>query len=386
MFKLKTISINILLIVCGLCASLLIVEGILRIYNPFQHRVRGDKIVLPVNAQYTVHNTLSQKLDAEIQHSKNSIGFRGPEPPAPFQEYLSILTVGGSTTECMLLDDEKEWAYVLSNQLKKNFDHVWVNNAGLDGHSTFGHTVLMRDHIIKIKPRIVLFLIGINDIGRDTYNFHDKKMLHEITFSSMTSFIISAVNHSDALTLILNLYRGYQAQKMGLAHGTTIDLTTISSSDTLELSLEDQQRIKEKHQTLYIDEYQNRLEELVRVSVANGIDPIFITQPALYGDSVDEVTKVDMSQIRISNELNGKVGWEVLEQLNDVTREIGEKHNVLVIDLARKLPKNSRYYYDWIHYSNEGSQEVAKIIGTQMCSFLATEYPQFHKSECPASI
>jgi hypothetical protein len=39
---------------------------------------------------------------------------------------------------------------------------------------------------------------------------------------------------------------------------------------------------------------------------------------------------------------------------------------VPLVDLARLLPKDSRYYFDWVHYSNEGAQKVADLLSTQL--------------------
>jgi len=47
---------------------------------------------------------------------------------------------------------------------------IWINNAGLDGHSTAGHLVLMREYIALMKPDVVIFLIGLNDVGRTDLN------------------------------------------------------------------------------------------------------------------------------------------------------------------------------------------------------------------------
>ena len=75
--------------------------------------------------------------------------------PKTFEDYLTIIAVGGSTTECFLIADGQDWPAILGEKLKKSFNLVWINNAGLDGHSTFGHNVLMKDYIVKIKPKVV---------------------------------------------------------------------------------------------------------------------------------------------------------------------------------------------------------------------------------------
>src|SRR5882724_299428 len=80
-------------------------EIILRIYNPFHFRIKGDRLLLPVNERLVIRNTINLSLDPEIVNTRNSLGFRGPEKPAGFDSVLSIITVGGSTTECHFLSD-----------------------------------------------------------------------------------------------------------------------------------------------------------------------------------------------------------------------------------------------------------------------------------------
>jgi lysophospholipase L1-like esterase len=77
------------------------------------------------------------------------------------------MAIGGSTTECFYLSDGKTWEDRLANKLRKDFKKVWVNNAGLEGHTTFGHLILLQDYIVKLKPKYILLLIGLNDTYRD---------------------------------------------------------------------------------------------------------------------------------------------------------------------------------------------------------------------------
>ena len=156
---------NLIALFIGLIISLITVELILRIYNPFPSVVKGDKIILRCNSMVEYNNLKNSKLSKTIYVSTNSLGFRGDNPPRDFNNYLTILTVGGSTTHCYYNSDDKTWPYDLAKDLDKNFNRIWVNNAGLSGHTTMGHIILMQDYIIKIKPKIVLFLVGINDLG-----------------------------------------------------------------------------------------------------------------------------------------------------------------------------------------------------------------------------
>jgi hypothetical protein len=121
---------------------------------------------------------------------------------------------------------------------------------------------------------------------------------------------------------------------------------------------------------------------MVQTAQAASIEPVFITQPVLYGDAVDPNTGIDLGDLTIG-ELNGELSWKVLELYNDVMREVAAKHGILLIDLAHTLEKSSLYYYDFVHYNNSGSERVAEIISQDLCPFLKEKYPEHAKAECP---
>ena len=88
----------------------------LRVYNPFPFRVRGDSIVLPAHQTYTISHSGATKLEPVTRVTKNSLGFRGPEPPRAWSRWLTMLVIGGSTTECLFLSDGKTWTDELARR------------------------------------------------------------------------------------------------------------------------------------------------------------------------------------------------------------------------------------------------------------------------------
>ncbi|MHB0997274.1 MAG: hypothetical protein ACYC2I_12965, partial [Elusimicrobiales bacterium] len=107
---------NAALLAAGCLAAFLLLEGFLRLYGPLQTRVRGGDIILFPYKRYEVKNDRFSKLEKEITRSNNSLGFRGPELPPDPAEVLTVIAVGGSTTEGFYLSDGKSWP----EQLGKN--------------------------------------------------------------------------------------------------------------------------------------------------------------------------------------------------------------------------------------------------------------------------
>jgi hypothetical protein len=63
---------------------------------------------------------------------------------------------------------------------------------------------------------------------------------------------------------------------------------------------------------------------------------------------------------------NGRLWWKVQELYNDVTRRTAASRGVLLIDAARELPKDSRLFYDFMHFTNEGAARLGDIVASHL--------------------
>ena len=66
--------------------------------------------------------------------------------------------------------------------------------------------------------------------------------------------------------------------------------------------------------------------------------------------------------------LNGLAETRLLGHYNDVARAVASSHDVQLIDLARLMPKDSRYFIDFIHFSNEGAAMVGRLVAGQLAA------------------
>ncbi len=358
---LKKLYKNLIATLIGCLIAFILVELILRIFQPFDFRVKGNEIVLAANQQFIMQNESIPSLDDTIFHSKNSLGFRGDEPPKDFESATTIITIGGSTTECYYLSDNKTWQAEINRNFSSTLPNFWINNAGLDGHSTFGHEVLLRDYVIKLQPDYVLFLVGINDVATADFESFDRLAMQEVNTNSFGGFVKSLANYSETIGLVFNFYRYYIAYKQGLTHGN-IDIKTLEKTIVPELK---QTELLEKHRNNFLENYESRINQLVETCIENNIQPVLITQPQIIGDTIDSITKVDLGTIAYQD-INGSTGWEVLELYNDITRKVAKNQNIQLIDLANKLPKSSLYFYDFTHYNNDGAKKVGEIISEEL--------------------
>lgn len=344
-------------------------EIILRIYNPFPNRIKGNKIILPANQNFYYKNNRIPVLDKEISVQYNSLGFQGPEKPSYFDSSLSIVTVGGSTTACWYISTEKTWPSLLYKKLSDTFNNFWLNNAGIEGQSSYGHMYLLKDHLIKLKPKVIIFLTGINDVDRKDISRHD--------YSSARSFKQFALRNSE----VLNIAVAYLRNKKAIAHGLAtryIDFKN-KKTDTLNLSEDTILKALLAQQPL-VKSYEQRMRALVDTCLKYHIRPVLMTQPLLCGLGIDTVSGMDLEKVRIVRGMNGKMWNRKLSLYNNVLKKIGKEYNIPCIDLAEMLPRNSRYYFDFVHQTNEGTAKIAELIAPSIISYLKAEFPSYIKN------
>ena len=378
-----TITGRIIAVFVGVLLFLVSVEIILNFYNPFISRVKYNSIILPKQEKYELKNVNIRGLDKNIVHTKNSLGFRGEEPPKDFPDYLTIIAVGGSATESSAQSDNKTWPYLLGSKLSDNFDRLWINNAGLDGHTTFSHLILFDDYLKHIKPNVILLLIGVNDAGRENPSDHDAEAIRKgLYLGSLEGFLKSLTNYSETLAVALNLYRAERAKRLGLVHQ---DLNLSALQDTGPLEAEIEREILDKHRRKFLAGYERRVEKLVKMAREAGVEPILLTQPTIVGEGVDDLTGADLGNVRVNfveRDVPGHTAWQILELYNEASRQIAKENGIFLIDLAYLMPKSSRYFYDYIHYTNAGASELAQIVYGKLCPHLADRYMAHVREEC----
>lgn len=362
----KTTRRKILSLLAGLAMGLIICEILLRIYNPSPAAIRSGKLVLPSNQKKTFANNWIKKLDSQIHYSRNSLGFRGPELPVNKQGIFKIIAVGGSTTECKFLSDSCTWPARLYEKLHTQNNLTWVNNAGIDGHTTFGHLLLIKEYVLKIRPDYILLMTGVNDIELGEPDEFDRQNQKALDKSSAKNFVKSLANHTELGRAVLSYYQLRSASRKGLQH-KEIDLNKLVDNPLAEAVI----NARLEKQVPYLSAYRQRIDSIIRMCIVSGIQPVLITQPSLFGSFVDPVTGINAgnkwSEKNASGE-NSVLMEKILEKYNDVLRSFSPR--VEVIDLSHAMPKNSSLFYDFTHVTNEGATKIASLLFDSLQPFI----------------
>ncbi|CAK0762067.1 putative SGNH hydrolase-type esterase domain-containing protein [uncultured Gammaproteobacteria bacterium] len=360
---LRSFLVNAALVVGAVLVTLGLTEAALHLWHPWQTTVRSDKIVLPVNRVIRYHNDHIRGVDQDIRYTSNELGFRGPSWPREPERMTKIVFVGGSTTQAVYTTDGKQWTALAAEELGKDRKDIWVNNAGLDGHSSFGHQILLQDYLLPLKPDVIAFLIGINDVGNDIANLFDARLAgsKKVWYRNLDVWLR---DHTELGAMLNQAWLALRAKRQGVGH-ETIDFTKVPTVSEAEAATLDGEAALARHGQNWLPGYEQRVRKLVVLTRERGIRPLLITQPTMFGASIDPTSGADLGRLAFQDNgapVSGAIKGRILEAYNDVLRKVAQEEKVPLIDLAMKLEKDSRYFYDYMHYTNDGNRRVAEII------------------------
>ena len=114
------------------------------------------------NIRYDGSKIYGEGINSQIKYSRDKQGYRSFSNKNAENH---ILTIGGSTTDQRYVPDGLTFQDIMNKKLGNNYS---VINGGVDGQTSLGHLISIKDWHSKVldknKIKKVIFYIGLNDI------------------------------------------------------------------------------------------------------------------------------------------------------------------------------------------------------------------------------
>ena len=315
----------------------------------------------------------------------NDVGLRGPSFPRQDGAY-KIAAVGGSTTICDKLDDSEEWPNLLMQTLNRRQGRipVWVANAGVSGHTTVHHLILLRTLPIFKKVDMVILLIGVNDLAATMA--YDGSLTQPDLEADAARFRELIVRGGQGLPF--PLFRRLRLVGLAKSFVATVGLL-LKPSHWQRVQMEKFRKMRDAGPIVPLPDLQNGLAEYrSRVLALAGqcrdlaVRCLFLAQPNLWRP---DLAPGERQLIR-----GGPVGrwWKRrgYASIEDLTRAMGAYNRVLLdvceenhlecYDLASVIPQNSSVFYDDVHYNENG----ARVVANRLADYVLAREP-FHPND-----
>ncbi len=296
--------------------------------------------------------------------STNMWGFRGEDPPENWEEWLTIVTIGGSTTANYYLDDALTWSSVVQRQLRLVSPRVWVGNAGIPRHSSETHLLLLKEVVSEIGPDVVVFLVGVNDMGPFLRPGGEAERMPD---AGPREWLFA---RSGLLQLV------YKMKKVHI-DGAFVVSTAVDPEFTLEPMTEDEAELPDDLHLMLEDPdfYRRRIGLLIEECRSQGVVPVFLTQPILYEDTPEWRGIREASAVYLGGEIpiSAATFARMLNTLNGDLLEVCRYRGVAVFDLAAHVPHDSAYFYDAMHMTEAGADLSGRAVAGFLEEYFAEE-------------
>ena len=271
---------------------------------------------------------------------------------SPKNADLTLAFIGGSTTECMYVDADKRFPYLvgksLSNRVENDQRKVNSINAGVSGNDSLNSINAYLNKIIPIKPDIAILMHNINDLST---------LLHEGNYWNNNDYRSPIIYEDKSLKAFL---------KTALPNSFEL-LYRVKSKLSGPIDEFAHDRDKEKtldKQNMY-RLFEANLEMFISISKAKSITPVLMTQASRFTDKPDQVI-LDKFKALESLGINYQQFKKLFDGMNNSIRKVSAKHNISLIDLAKEIPPSTEIIVDTVHFNTKGSELVAKLIANRL--------------------
>jgi lysophospholipase L1-like esterase len=305
--------------------------------------------------------------------STNSRGLRGPEFSQT--DNARLLCIGGSTTECLYLDDAKTWPRKLANILNEHRPGVWVGNGGRSGTLVVDHVTALANLPEAKQVDCWVVLAGINDMGNQLRRSYDQAVRRtwSRTFAYRRPGLLSRPRRPLQRNLFLFELLENVRDRIKLAMKGE-DFTAFQDRKATWIHELRQRRAQgRKIDKLppmdgYLAEYEQQLIRLIALARHHDKQLVLITQPTLWQQAMpDELEDLTLAgELDQGEFLSTARRAEAMAMYNQRMIDVARREQVLCVDMADRLPKSTETFYDDCHFNEPGAQAFAEHLAQRL--------------------
>ncbi len=369
---------KIVLAAFSILLALFIAEILLRIFSTDQLYVWQPDL----RHTFYPDTAIIQGVDGEKHFSINKNGMRGEVFRSGNDNYLCI---GGSTTECLYLDDKETWWHILQQELNKRAkEKIIIGSIGKSGTTTREHYIQMKYFAPKVKHlKGVIIMCGLNDLmirlSRDSLFEKDFQFTKQAEDSLASKIFLSNHKHK-ACWRKLMIFKLFQRFYHHIKPGGVKWLIQDDRGGSVKQWRQNRQQASVLIDSLpdlsnALEEYSRNIHLFIDEARKQNLDITFINQAAMYRDSMNAYEKGLLWMGGIGN-FQSEPGHPYyssfalrkgLALYNQKLVEVCSMRNVKLVDIESALPRDTSAFYDDCHLNENG----AKILGEYLSGAMA---------------
>lgn len=364
---------------CFACASLvLMTEKVLqerqeerdRLSPPRPDITRHTRLrehpVLSLTYRTPTHEYLVDTEGLVAREYKMEIDSQGYVSPSNIHAVadFSIVFLGGSTTECMYMDEMDRFPFLVGRILEHQ-TALRVNsiNAGVSGNHSLHSINILLTKILPARPRVVCLMHNINDMGTlmllGTYwNNNPGRSILIATDNRPPPPTLWAGIRTCARAIIPNL--AWRAERLSERLFAAPSQTSADEWAHLRGSKVSFDR------NVMAAEFSANLETFVAICRARRISPVLMTMANRLHPRPDPRIAGTLRKFERDFGVSYVDYKSVFDEFNQCIRTVASETHTPLIDLAARIPQDAENMYDVVHFTATGSRAAAAVIASDL--------------------
>ena len=286
----------------------------------------------------------------------------GPKDFDKTDSEVSIIFFGGSTTECIYVEEERRFPYLVSESLR-----LRVLNGGVSGNHSMHSLLAMIGKGVPYKPKNIVLMHAVNDLVllSKTLSYWDApqtKALIQSDNSVNSRFVIYDIARQIKNFLVPNLW---SKTRYLFSNSNDLIIDEYRSYRTRNFKYAELERA-------LAEQFAASLRSFVRVSRSWDIEPILMTQ---FNRIKNEDVFIRERYEKTPQPISYNEFVLLYKAANDIVRTVAKEENVYLIDLDKLIPSTKEYIYDGVHLNTKGSELAAEKI----TDALRSRYPLVYR-------
>ena len=271
---------------------------------------------------------------------------------------ISMVFLGASTTECRFVEEENRFPYLTGLLLERKLG-IKINsyNAARSGNHSLHSLDILLNKVVPIKPAFAIMMHNINDISILLYekSYWNKNKSRSVIFD-MNDEIVSNFFRIMRDRWIPNL----SAEMRNFDRSIRSLWKSDSKANDEFATARGKPIVVDK--SGMVEQFEMNLQSFIYLCKARNIIPVIMTMSSRFKEKPDKIVAdvfkdsgVDYGQFK-----------DIFDIFNESIRKKAKENNIMVIDLAKKIPQEKEFLYDIVHHNDTGSIKSAEIISEQL--------------------
>ena len=275
---------------------------------------------------------------------------------------ITLAFLGASTTECRYVQEEKRFPYLTGVLLEKELGiKINILNAARSGNQSLHSLDILLNKVLPFNPQIAVMMHNLNDL---TILLYEQSYWRKNSARSVIININKEIT-SNYFKILRDKWIPHLAAALRHFDQKMRALLKPKGKSKSRAEPDEFARIRGKSIKIAPDpllaQFNMNLQTFINICRARQVTPVLMTMASRFKENPDKIIARNFPPPGGAG-VDYRRFKELFDLFNAAIRQKAQENQVVLIDLAKKIPPEKEYLYDVVHYNGHGATKAAQVV------------------------